>query len=309
MSVETRADDGRENPRRGSREAGPSVRDRISRPGLTSCSPMYSAVSWRFRSIIREDFGVERLPIPNGSPCSWTTTSRSRIRETRIPHGGGTRMVRGPGRGRSRRGRHRSRGGRRELGYATPGAFVVHFDGHVSQLGAYGALAMGIHIGLYEAFARPTIHLRAPSTVRVDLAGSLPRGVMARDVVHALISRHGADFCNGSVLELGGPGAESLTLEDLQTITGLAMFTGAVTAIVEPGPRSLAYALPRARTTPRPVRSDQRRPIHPPLSLRSRYRAAFGGGPAEFGEHPLARRSAGDPRRRRLSRLLRVRQD
>lgn len=143
-----------------------------------------------------------------------------------------------------------------ELGYATPGAFVVHFDGHVSQLGTYGALAMGIHIGLYEAFARPTIHLRVPSTVRVDLAGSLPRGVMARDVLHALIARHGADFCNGSVLELGGPGVETLTLEDLQTITGLAMFTGAVTAVVEPGPRSLAYALPRARTTLTPVRSD-----------------------------------------------------
>ena len=31
-----------------------------------------------------------------------------------------------------------------ELGYATPGAFVVHFDGHISQLGTFGTLAMGV---------------------------------------------------------------------------------------------------------------------------------------------------------------------
>ena len=31
-----------------------------------------------------------------------------------------------------------------ELGYATPGAFVVHFDGHISQLGTFGTLALGV---------------------------------------------------------------------------------------------------------------------------------------------------------------------
>ena len=28
-----------------------------------------------------------------------------------------------------------------EVGYAVPGAFVVHFDGHISQLGTFGTLA------------------------------------------------------------------------------------------------------------------------------------------------------------------------
>jgi hypothetical protein len=39
-----------------------------------------------------------------------------------------------------------------ELGYATPGAFIVHFDGHVSQLGAFGTYAFGARKGVLEAF-------------------------------------------------------------------------------------------------------------------------------------------------------------
>ena len=46
-----------------------------------------------------------------------------------------------------------------ELGYATPGAFVVHFDGHISQLGTFGALAIGVRRHLVEAFVNEKIRL------------------------------------------------------------------------------------------------------------------------------------------------------
>ena len=143
-----------------------------------------------------------------------------------------------------------------EAGYAAPGAFVVHFDGHISQLGAFGALAVGVHIGLYEAFARPTIGITVPETVRVRLSGRLRRGVMARDVMHELIARFGADVCTGKVLELDGPALADLSLDDLQAIAGLAMFTGALTAIVAPTPAALGYGVGRSRLELAPVFSD-----------------------------------------------------
>ncbi len=143
-----------------------------------------------------------------------------------------------------------------EMGYATPGALVVHFDGHVSQLGAFGALAIGIHIGLYEAFARPSINLTVPETVRVDLTGALKPGVMARDLMHQLIASFGADFCTGKVLELAGSGLETLSLDDLQTVTGLAMFTGALTAIAAPTAKALDFVADRRRIALEPVASD-----------------------------------------------------
>ncbi len=144
-----------------------------------------------------------------------------------------------------------------EVGYATPGAFVVHFDGHVSQLGTFGTLAMGLRRNVLEAFALERVSIRVPQTTRVDLVGRLQPGVMARDVFHHLVRVLGSASCRFQVLEIGGPAVADMSNDALQTITGLAMFTGAVTAIVNPDAKRLAYALPRARKQIEPVYSDE----------------------------------------------------
>lgn len=143
-----------------------------------------------------------------------------------------------------------------ELGYASPGAFVVHFDGHISQLGTFGTLAMGVRRHLLEAFVKEYIQIQVPASVRVNLTGTLRPGVMARDVFHHVVRVLGPAACRFQVLELGGEAMSQISLEGRQTITALAMFTGAVTAIINPDPTSLAYAQPRARLKIDPLRSD-----------------------------------------------------
>lgn len=143
-----------------------------------------------------------------------------------------------------------------EVGYATPGAFAVHFDGHISQLGTFGTLAMGLRRNVMEAFVRDHVAIKVPHTVRVNLTGSLRKGVMARDVFHHLVRVMGPSSCRFQVLEIGGPAVDEITIEGLQVITGLAMFTGAVTAIVNPSGERLKYALERARIQLDPVCSD-----------------------------------------------------
>jgi len=54
----------------------------------------------------------------------------------------------------------------------------VHFDGHVSQLGTFGTLAMGIRRNILEAFVRERISMKVPHTVRVNLRGALQKGVL-----------------------------------------------------------------------------------------------------------------------------------
>jgi 3-isopropylmalate/(R)-2-methylmalate dehydratase large subunit len=103
---------------------------------------------------------------------------------------------------------------------------------------------------------RERISIRVPQTVRVNLHGTLQKGVMARDVFHHLVRTLGPASCRFQVLEIGGPGMDQISTEGLQTITGLAMFTGAITAIVNPDAERLAYALPRARKKIEPVHSD-----------------------------------------------------
>ena len=143
-----------------------------------------------------------------------------------------------------------------ELGYATPGAFAVHFDGHISQLGAFGALAIGLRRNILEAFVRERVSLKVPHTTRINLHGTLGKGVMARDVFHHIVRVLGASSCRFQVMEVGGPGLASISMEGRQVICGLAMFTGAVTAVCNPDAISMAYTQPRARIALEPVTSD-----------------------------------------------------
>ena len=143
-----------------------------------------------------------------------------------------------------------------ELGYATPGAFVVHFDGHISQLGAFGALAIGLRRNILEAFVRERVSLKVPHTTRINLTGSLQTGVMARDVFHHIVRVLGPSACRFQVMEVGGPALAGISIEGRQVICGLAMFTGAVTAVINPDELTLGYSMPRARAVIEPVYSD-----------------------------------------------------
>ncbi len=143
-----------------------------------------------------------------------------------------------------------------ELGYATPGAFVVHFDGHISQLGTFGTLAIGVRRHLLEAFVKERIKFKVPETTRIDLNGRLQPGVTARDVFHHIVRVLGPRACRGTVMELGGDAIAAMSLESRQTITCLAMFTGAITAIINPDDKALDYIRPRQRLDIAPLASD-----------------------------------------------------
>jgi 3-isopropylmalate/(R)-2-methylmalate dehydratase large subunit len=143
-----------------------------------------------------------------------------------------------------------------ELGYATPGAFVVHFDGHMSQLGAFGTLAIGLRRNILEAFVRERVSLKVPETTRINLTGRLQPGVMARDVFHHIVRVLGPSACRFQVMEVGGPALDGISIEGRQVICGLAMFTGAITAVINPDALTLGYAMPRARAAIEPVYSD-----------------------------------------------------
>jgi len=144
-----------------------------------------------------------------------------------------------------------------EVGFATPGAFIMHHDPHIAQLGTFGALALGVRRNLLEAFISETVSLQVPSTVRVELTGRPLPGIMGRDIFHHIVRVIGPMGGRSGVLELAGPALADISIEGLQTITGLAMFVGAVSAIINPDERLLARALPLARKKLEPVFSDR----------------------------------------------------
>jgi len=143
-----------------------------------------------------------------------------------------------------------------ELGYAAPGAFIVHFDGHVSQLGAFGAYAFGARKGVLEAYVSETIALRVPPTVKIVLTGALQAGVMARDVFHHLVRVLGPSSCAFKAVELCGPVIDAMSVEGRQTVCGQAMFLGATTMLIAPDAKTLAWLDGRQRLDVPPVHPD-----------------------------------------------------
>ena len=143
-----------------------------------------------------------------------------------------------------------------ELGYAVPGAFAVHFDGHVSQLGAFGTFAFGARKGVVEAFATETLTMTVPATIQVRLTGTLRPGVMARDVFHHMVRVMGPASCRFKVVELCGPVIDALDIEGRQVICGQAMFLGATTMLIAPDAKTLAHAQGRSKIALEPVYPD-----------------------------------------------------
>ena len=143
-----------------------------------------------------------------------------------------------------------------ELGYARPGTFLIHFDGHISGLGAFGSLGWGVRRDLLESWVTGRIFLDVPASSRVRLEGSLAPGVDSRDLLHYLIAQHGADGFVGQVIEYTGPGAEEMPIDQRQALCAMAMFTGAVSSIFNPDDRAIAYTEAATDLPFQPLYSD-----------------------------------------------------
>src|SRR5271167_3666000 len=70
-----------------------------------------------------------------------------------------------------------------ELGLTQPGMTIVCGDSHTSTHGAFGALAFGIGTSEVEhVLATQTLPQDKPKTFRINVEGTLPIGVTAKDI-------------------------------------------------------------------------------------------------------------------------------
>ena len=100
-----------------------------------------------------------------------------------------------------------------ELGATQPGMTIVCGDSHTSTHGAFGALAFGIgttEVG--HVFATQCLLQRKPKTYAVNVAGRLPPGVTAKDLILAIIGKIGVSGGTGHVLD---PQADVVDLAEL----------------------------------------------------------------------------------------------
>src|SRR5690242_3404684 len=96
-----------------------------------------------------------------------------------------------------------------ERGFVTPGSIIVGADSHTCTYGALGAFATGMgstDIGV--AYATGRTWFRVPTTINVNLTGSLPFGVYAKDMTLEIVRHLGVDGANYRAIEYTGEAAE-----------------------------------------------------------------------------------------------------
>src|SRR5690606_28673900 len=106
-----------------------------------------------------------------------------------------------------------------EQGATLPGMTVVCGDSHTSTHGAFGCLAFGIGTSEVEhVLATQCLVAKKMKSMLVEVDGTLPRGVTAKDIVLAIIGRIGTAGGTGYAIEFGGSAIRALSMEGRMTI-------------------------------------------------------------------------------------------
>ena len=135
-----------------------------------------------------------------------------------------------------------------ELGATQPGKTIVCGDSHSSTHGAFGALAFGIgttEVG--HVLATQCLLQRKPKTLAINVAGSLPAGVYAKDIILAVIGKIGVGGGTGHVIEYRGEAIRALDMEARMTICNMSIEGGARAGMIAPDATTFDYLHGRER--------------------------------------------------------------
>ena len=129
-----------------------------------------------------------------------------------------------------------------ELGLSLPGMTIVCGDSHTSTHGAMGAVAFGIGTSEVEMVMASHCILQAkPKSMRINVEGTLGKGVTAKDVALYLMSQLSTSGATGYFVEYAGSAVRSLTMEGRLTLCNLSIEMGARGGFIAPDEVTFAY--------------------------------------------------------------------
>jgi 3-isopropylmalate/(R)-2-methylmalate dehydratase large subunit len=129
-----------------------------------------------------------------------------------------------------------------ELGLTQPGMTIVCGDSHTSTHGAFGSLAFGIGTSEVEhVLATQCLPQQKPKTMLINVSGTLPEGVTAKDLALGIIGQIGTDGGTGYAIEFGGTAVRALSMEGRMTLCNMSIEAGARAGMVAPDETTFNY--------------------------------------------------------------------
>ena len=129
-----------------------------------------------------------------------------------------------------------------ELGLIHPAMTVVCGDSHTATHGAFGALAFGIGTSQVEhVFATQTLKQSKAKSMKVQVNGSVPIGITAKDIILAIIGKIGHAGATGHVIEYCGEAIRGLSMEERMTVCNMSIEAGAKAGLIAPDQTTIDY--------------------------------------------------------------------
>ncbi len=129
-----------------------------------------------------------------------------------------------------------------ELGITQPGMTIVCGDSHTSTHGAFGNIAFGIGTSEVEMVMATQCLLQSkPKLMRINVQGTLNKGVVSKDIVLYIISMISASGATGYAVEFAGSAIRSLSMEARMTICNMSIEMGARCGLIAPDETTFNY--------------------------------------------------------------------
>jgi 3-isopropylmalate/(R)-2-methylmalate dehydratase large subunit len=129
-----------------------------------------------------------------------------------------------------------------ELGITQPGMTIVCGDSHTSTHGAFGTIAFGIGTSEVEmVLASQCLILSKPKRMRINIEGTLNKGVNSKDIILYIISQISTGGATGYFVEFAGSAIRSLTMEARMTICNMSIEMGARGGLISPDETTFEY--------------------------------------------------------------------
>ena len=121
-----------------------------------------------------------------------------------------------------------------EHGHALPGQVAVGTDSHTCTYGALGCFGTGVgSTEMAGVLMTGEIWLKVPATVQTHWSGSLPPGVMAKDMVLSTIGRLGHAGATYQTIEFTGEAVTALPMDERLCLANMAVEAGAKAGLLE----------------------------------------------------------------------------
>lgn len=132
-----------------------------------------------------------------------------------------------------------------EKGFIRPGNTVIMGDSHTCTHGAFGAFAAGVGTtDLEVAIYKCVCAFRAPKSLKIEVIGTLPKGVVAKDIILNIIKQLTMDGGTDMVIEFSGPVVDAMNMASRMTLCNMAVEAGATSGVCQPDLVTARYLWP-----------------------------------------------------------------